>query len=84
MIVWLPVPTAVGVYVTLQAALAGPRETEVARLQGEPRKAPEESLMNETVPVGAMMPTPGPSFEEIGSTTVAVHVVGEFTAEDVG
>ena len=65
MIVWMPVPNAVGVYVTEQLAAAPLPE----RVQLVGLKVPVPLLVKLTVPVGVVG-------EAVVSVTVAVQVVG--------
>ena len=63
-------PTAIGVYVTLQLAELA---VGVPKVHGDPVNVPVPLLLNATVPVGALV---------VGgdvSVTVAVHVVGWLT-----
>lgn len=72
--VWVPVPTAMGVYVTWQLA-----EVPVPdRVQLAPLKLPLPLLAKPTVPVGVMM------FPVEVSETVAVQVLAWFTATTLG
>jgi hypothetical protein len=81
---WVPVPTAVGVYVTVQVAWFVPSAVRVGH--GLALKAPDPLVVNETVPVGFVAPVVAVS------VTVAVHelatptVTGEVhkSAVDVG
>ena len=76
MIVWVPVPTTVGVYVTGQVAV--PATVPADKLQlAAGVKVPVPLLVNETVPVGVVG-------EVFVSVTVAVHVVAELTATELG
>ena len=64
---WVPVPTAVGVYVTVQ--FATPRTT-VTRVQVVELKVPALFDDHVTVPTGVIF------VPEVKSSTVAVQVIG--------
>ena len=72
--VWVPVEMIVGVYVALQLAELA---VGLPSVQGEPVNVPVPLLVNETVPVGALVVPPDVS------VTVTLQVVGALTATGV-